>query len=293
MSHQWSRLVLRLVSAIGLVLLSPSAFAQIRPEPDAINLAPPDSRPRRAGDGARFSLPEINLGIVFAIVWLLGIGAVGAWWWQVNAEEIELTDRRLATILRHCQDIPGYELFQYLDDDGQPCPIDSADVNAYLREVTGQDFTAKDFRTWAGTLICACLLARRGDTRRRHLPPRCRIVALLPRSGVRLEERFESLQIDLGGANFGVDRGDFLAAGPDFGPDGEDLVSLLRKPALEAPESLAAQIQWLRQRWGFALDRLGDRLAIGLDVLKEDDRADWLRFHPVGPEPPPADATDP
>jgi DNA topoisomerase-1 len=73
--------------------------------------------------------------------------------------EVELTDRRLATIVRHCQDIPGYELFQYLDDDGQPCRIDSSDVNEYLREVAGQDFTAKDFRTWSGTVLAAQALS--------------------------------------------------------------------------------------------------------------------------------------
>jgi glycosidase len=73
---------------------------------------------------------------------------------------------------------------------------------------------------------------------------------------------------------------EFLAGGPAFGPEGEDLVTLLRKPALAAPDSLAEQIKWLRERWGFALGRLGDRLAIGLDVLSEDDRADWMRLHP-------------
>jgi DNA topoisomerase-1 len=58
-----------------------------------------------------------------------------------------------------CRDIPGYELFQYLDEDGQRHAIDSEDVNAYLREATGEDYTAKDFRTWAGTLLAALALA--------------------------------------------------------------------------------------------------------------------------------------
>jgi DNA topoisomerase-1 len=66
-------------------------------------------------------------------------------------QEIELNDARLAKIVRNCRDIPGYELFQYIDDDSGHCRIDSADVNAYLREITGEDFTAKDFRTWGGT----------------------------------------------------------------------------------------------------------------------------------------------
>jgi DNA topoisomerase-1 len=72
---------------------------------------------------------------------------------------IDLEDRRLARIVKECRDLPGYELFQYLDDDGQRQTIDSADVNAYLREISGEDFTAKDFRTWAGTVLAARALA--------------------------------------------------------------------------------------------------------------------------------------
>ena len=69
------------------------------------------------------------------------------------------TTRRLARIVKACRDLPGYELFQYVDDDGTRQVIDSADVNAYLREITGEDFTAKDFRTWAGTVLAAKALA--------------------------------------------------------------------------------------------------------------------------------------
>jgi DNA topoisomerase-1 len=69
--------------------------------------------------------------------------------------DIELKDRRLARIVKRCQDIPGQELFQYIDEDGQRQSIDSGTVNAYLKEITGQDFTAKDFRTWAGTVLAA------------------------------------------------------------------------------------------------------------------------------------------
>lgn len=65
--------------------------------------------------------------------------------------DIELTDRKLARIVRMCQCIPGQELFQYMDDEGQPAKVTSENVNAYLREITGEDFTAKDFRTWNGT----------------------------------------------------------------------------------------------------------------------------------------------
>jgi DNA topoisomerase I len=66
---------------------------------------------------------------------------------------VEIYDRRLALIVKRCQEIPGQELFQYRDDEGQRRTIDSADVNAYLRQVTGQDFTSKDFRTWNGTVL--------------------------------------------------------------------------------------------------------------------------------------------
>ncbi|MDQ3810716.1 MAG: DNA topoisomerase IB [Chloroflexota bacterium] len=65
---------------------------------------------------------------------------------------VELNDRRLARIVKQCQDLPGQELFQYLDEEGQPHSIESADVNAYLRDISGGDFTAKDFRTWNGTV---------------------------------------------------------------------------------------------------------------------------------------------
>ena len=69
---------------------------------------------------------------------------------------VDVQDRRLARIVRRCQDLPGYELFQYVGDDGETHSIDSADVNDYLREISGHDFTAKDFRTWAGTVL-ACV----------------------------------------------------------------------------------------------------------------------------------------
>ena len=64
-------------------------------------------------------------------------------------------DRRLARIVKACQDLPGQRLFQYLDEDGQRRAVESADVNSYIREAMGEDFSAKDFRTWAGTLAAA------------------------------------------------------------------------------------------------------------------------------------------
>jgi DNA topoisomerase-1 len=72
---------------------------------------------------------------------------------------IDVNDRRLAKIVKSCRDLPGYELFTYLDEDGSPHSVGSVDVNEYLGEITGQHFTAKDFRTWAGTVM-ACVLLR-------------------------------------------------------------------------------------------------------------------------------------
>jgi DNA topoisomerase-1 len=75
-------------------------------------------------------------------------------------------DRRLARIVKACQDVPGQRLFQYLDDDGQRRSVESADVNAYIRATIGEDFSAKDFRTWAGTLAAAralCLIPKAGS----------------------------------------------------------------------------------------------------------------------------------
>jgi DNA topoisomerase-1 len=71
------------------------------------------------------------------------------------AHAIDLTDRRLARIVKRSQDLPGYELFQYIDERGARRSIDASDVNAYLQEIAGEEFTAKDFRTWAGTVLAA------------------------------------------------------------------------------------------------------------------------------------------
>jgi len=68
---------------------------------------------------------------------------------------VSITDRRLARIVQQCQDLPGQELFKYIDAAGKRQTISSDDVNAYLREITGRDITAKDFRTWAGTMLAA------------------------------------------------------------------------------------------------------------------------------------------
>ena len=71
---------------------------------------------------------------------------------------LRVKDRRIAKIIKACQDLPGQELLQYLDDEGKPQDVTSTDVNAYLKQITGKNITAKDFRTWAGTVLAAMAL---------------------------------------------------------------------------------------------------------------------------------------
>ncbi len=75
---------------------------------------------------------------------------------------VTVQNRQLARIIKRCQDLPGHELFQYLDDEGKRYTIESADVNDYLRQISGHDFTAKDFRTWAGTVFATDALYELG-----------------------------------------------------------------------------------------------------------------------------------
>jgi DNA topoisomerase-1 len=84
-------------------------------------------------------------------------GKSGVW------HQFALNDRRLATIVRRMRDLPGYELFQYLDEQGETRALDSADVNEYLKEISGEEFTSKDFRTWAGTVLAAQALQQLGE----------------------------------------------------------------------------------------------------------------------------------
>ena len=79
-------------------------------------------------------------------------GKAGKW------HDVGVRDPRLAKIVRACQDLPGQELFQYMDEKGERRKVDSNDVNEYLREISGADFTAKDFRTWAGTVLALLAL---------------------------------------------------------------------------------------------------------------------------------------
>ncbi|HJR17536.1 MAG TPA: DNA topoisomerase IB [Gemmatimonadales bacterium] len=80
-----------------------------------------------------------------------------------KTHRVSLSDRRLAKIVQRCQDIPGEDLFQYIDDDGVRQTITSGDVNDYLRTISGEDFTAKDFRTWSGTKLAVAALAEIGE----------------------------------------------------------------------------------------------------------------------------------
>jgi len=93
---------------------------------------------------------------------------------------VDLQDRRLARIVKRFLEIPGQELFQFLDESGEAKPIDSADVNAYLRDVSGEDFTAKDFRTWAGTILAARFL-RETITRPNTRSPKKQLVRAIAR----------------------------------------------------------------------------------------------------------------
>jgi DNA topoisomerase-1 len=79
-------------------------------------------------------------------------GKAGKW------HNVDIHDRRIAKIVERCQDLPGQELFQFVEDDGTRRDVRSEDVNEYLREISGNDFTAKDFRTWAGTVLAAMAL---------------------------------------------------------------------------------------------------------------------------------------
>jgi DNA topoisomerase I len=79
-----------------------------------------------------------------------------------KTHRVALSDRRLARIVARCQALPGADLFQYVDAEGARVSIGSGDVNDYLREITGEDFTAKDFRTWAGTLQAVAVLEALG-----------------------------------------------------------------------------------------------------------------------------------
>jgi len=98
---------------------------------------------------------------------------------------IDLHDRRLAAIIKRCQDLPGYELFQYIDPEGNRRSVDASDVNEYLRQITNEDFTAKDFRTWAGTVL-ACAMLREFEPAETQNQAKKNVVAAIKRVANRL-----------------------------------------------------------------------------------------------------------
>jgi DNA topoisomerase-1 len=99
--------------------------------------------------------------------------------------ETTLDDPRLARIVGRCQELPGQELLQYLDEDGEVRDVDSTDVNAYLREITGEPFTAKDFRTWAGTVL-ACMALQEFEAFTSDAEAKKNVVAAVKRVAERL-----------------------------------------------------------------------------------------------------------
>jgi DNA topoisomerase-1 len=77
--------------------------------------------------------------------------------------DVDVTDRRIAKVIAKCEDLPGQDLFQYLEENGEARDVTSQDVNEYLREIAGEDFTAKDFRTWGGTVLAAIALSKQEE----------------------------------------------------------------------------------------------------------------------------------
>jgi len=78
-------------------------------------------------------------------------------------QQRELRDRQVARVVRETIKLPGYNVFKYINGDDKPVVVTRRHINEYIKEVMGSSFSAKDFRTWAGTLVCACALARNGD----------------------------------------------------------------------------------------------------------------------------------
>ena len=79
-----------------------------------------------------------------------------------KVQDVRVVDRRIARVVQRCQELPGYELFKYIDDDGRKQSVEASDINDYLREITGREVTAKDFRTWAGTMLASEALREMG-----------------------------------------------------------------------------------------------------------------------------------
>jgi DNA topoisomerase I len=159
--------------------------------------------------------------------------------------EATIDDPRLARIVKRCQELPGQQLLQYVADDGSAQEIDSADVNAYLREITGQPFTAKDFRTWAGTVL-ACMALQEFEAFDSDAQARKNVVAAISSVAERL------------GNTPAVSRGSYVhPAVLDAYLDGSMLESLRRRAA----EELADAGHALRPEEAAVLGLLQARLA--------------------------------
>jgi DNA topoisomerase-1 len=107
---------------------------------------------------------------------------------SAQMHDVAVEDKRLARIIRDCRDLPGYELFQYVDDFGEVHSVDSSDVNGYLQEITGEEFTAKDFRTWAGTIQTALVLAE-NEASSSETEAKRTVVAAIKQTAARLGNR--------------------------------------------------------------------------------------------------------
>jgi DNA topoisomerase-1 len=95
-------------------------------------------------------------------------------------QQQQLRDRKVARVIRSTLKVPGFNVFKFENGDGKFVPVTSRHINEYLKEVMGSSFSAKDFRTWAGTLVCACALAREaGDTSLKPTERKRRIVAAI------------------------------------------------------------------------------------------------------------------
>jgi DNA topoisomerase-1 len=81
-----------------------------------------------------------------------------------KVHEVDVEDSRIARVIRRCEELPGQDLFQYVGEDGEPVDVTSDDVNSYIQDAAGGDFTAKDFRTWTGTVLAAWALDELGGT---------------------------------------------------------------------------------------------------------------------------------
>jgi DNA topoisomerase I len=154
---------------------------------------------------------------------------------------LSLTDRRIAGVIRRCQELPGQHLFQYVDDSGATVAISSTDVNDYLREISGREITAKDFRTWAGTALAAAALSQLPpfetvSQARRHLRDAIAQVAarlgntatVCRKSYIHPEviSAYLSRELTLGWANPGAEDADAAALLPE---DEKKLLAFLRR----------------------------------------------------------------